>query len=421
MRIRPGRQHLDEQTVRFRVVANFIYRVQIPRNRPQGLRVDVELGFLGGMEQPQNFLGFLADFAAAHGQPAALDIESVDRFLEQPERRQPKFRFALMFRFERRAENPGQVADLLGDQVIVLHKTFDPARAGAIAIPQQPGDLGLCIEGQPVFATAGEIMQMTPDVPHEAVRAGETVCFLLGQHAAVDDIGDLIDLVQILGDPVERLQVAQPALAFLDVRFEHIARPSHFFVAGIALGEFLLDEFGTGGIGDFGVKPPAHFVIDLPVAPEIARFQHRGADGQVAPRKADTFVDRPRGLADLQFQVPQHVQDVFDHLFLTRGFLVGQDEKQIDIGIWRKFAPPVSANGGDAQTLALGRVRRRIDLVGREIVDQADDLVCQERQGRGDLFAIRLAGIEPAADFRPAMFHGRLEQVEERATHLLRR
>ena len=90
LRIFPGRQHLDKQTVCLRIVANAVYRMQIPRNRPQCLRVDIQLCFLRGMEQTQNSSGFLADFAAAHGQPAALDIETVDRFLEQPQRRQPE-------------------------------------------------------------------------------------------------------------------------------------------------------------------------------------------------------------------------------------------------------------------------------------------------------------------------------------------
>ena len=191
-------------------------------------------------------------------------------------------------------------------------------------------------------------------------------------------------------------------------------------MAGIALGELGLDEFRSGIICNLGIKPAAQFVIELLVAPKVAGFQHGGANGQIAARQADAFIDRAGGLADLQFQVPQHIQDVFDDLFLARRFLVGQHEQQIDIGIWCKFATAVPADGRNAQALALGRVCCRINMIGGKIVNQADDLVGKERQRLGNLLAIRFARIETMTDFRPSVFHCRLQKSEELLTDLLR-
>ena len=47
------------------------------------------------------------------------------------------------------------------------------------------------------------------------------------------------------GDPQQRLQVAQAALALLDVGLEHEAGIAHALMALVALGELGLDERGA--------------------------------------------------------------------------------------------------------------------------------------------------------------------------------
>ena len=59
-------------------------------------------------------------------------------------------------------------------------------------------------------------------------------------------------------------------------------------------------------------------------------------------------------------------------------------------------------------------------MIGSEIVDQADDLVGEERKRPRDLFSIGLARVETAADLCAPIFHRCLQQVEEFSTDLLR-
>src|SRR3546814_4791873 len=47
-------------------------------------------------------------------------------------------------------------------------------------------------------------------------------------------------------------------------------------------------------------------VVQPLLAPEIARLQHRGADGHVGIGLAHALVDRAGGVADLEAQIPQH-------------------------------------------------------------------------------------------------------------------
>ncbi len=52
------------------------------------------------------------------------------------------------------AQDRGEVADVLGDQEIVLHEAFDILHAGMRGIAQPDRDLALQVERQPLFGSA---------------------------------------------------------------------------------------------------------------------------------------------------------------------------------------------------------------------------------------------------------------------------
>ena len=74
------------------------------------------------------------------------------------------------------------------------------------------------------------------------LEAGE---FLRREDAGLDEVLAAVDAIEIFGDPVERLQVAQAALAVLDIGLDQVARGARRGVAGVALGELGVDEFGA--------------------------------------------------------------------------------------------------------------------------------------------------------------------------------
>ena len=80
---------------------------------------------------------------------------------------------ALLF-VERRAENPRQVAHILGREEIVLHEMLNrrKTRCGGIAEPF--GDFALQVEMQPLLGLAGYEMHMAAHRPQKGLGLAET-------------------------------------------------------------------------------------------------------------------------------------------------------------------------------------------------------------------------------------------------------
>src|SRR5580704_4117006 len=148
----------------------------------------------------------------------------------------------------------------------------------------------------------------------------------------VNEIARILDAEEILADPIKRLQVAQAAFAFLDIRLDEITAFALTEVAGIAFSELGLHEIPTVAGSDLGPEFLLEFVVKRAVAPEEARFQKRRTDGDVLLGEAHAFRYRTRGVTDLESQVPQHVQDDFDNGLPPGCRLEGANEQEIDIG-----------------------------------------------------------------------------------------
>ena len=121
-------------------------------------------------------------------------------------------------------------------------KRSTPRLPGPVLVAQARGDLALQVERQAIVGAAGEIMDVAAHGGEEALGALEVARLLLGQHALVDQLAGLAHAIEILGDPEQQMQVAQPALALLDVGLDDVARIAHALVALVALGELGLDE-----------------------------------------------------------------------------------------------------------------------------------------------------------------------------------
>ena len=285
--------------------------------------------------------------------------------------------------FQLGAQDRGEIADVLGDQEIVLHEAFDILHAGMRGIAEPDRDLALHVERQPLFGAAGEEMDVAADRPQEIGAAAEGAVFLRVEHAAFEQLVGLAHAVDIFRDPEQRVQVAQAALAVLDVGFDQIARLPGAAVPFFALGELGGDEFGGGALHHLLVEPRHQFVIERLVAGQEPGLEDRGADRHVAARLPDQFIDRTRGVADLQAHVPQAIQDGLGDLLAPGGLLVGQDEQQIDVGFRRHQPAAIAAGGDDGHALGAGRDRRVIEMARGRGEQDADDFVLDETQPFG--------------------------------------
>ena len=262
----------------------------------------------------------------------------------------------------------------------MFHEAFDAARAGVVGVAHAAGDFGLVFEGQAVLGAAGEKMQVTAHRPEEILRAREALRLLGRQHLEIDQGRDVVDAVDVFGDPEQGVEIAQGPLAFLDVGLDQVARIAEPAVALVALGELVADEFGGRALGDLGLERLLEIVVEFLLAPDVARLEDGGADGEIGLGGGYGLVDRARRLPHLEAQIPQRVEHVFHHLLDMRRRLVGQQEEEIDVGIGRQLAAAVTADGDQRHLLARSGIGRRIDPGLGEVVKRADDLIHQEGQ-----------------------------------------
>ena len=74
------------------------------------------------------------------------------------------------------------------------------------------------------------------------------------EHVVLDQLLWFAHAIDVFGDPEQRVQVAQAALAVLDVGLDQIARHSRALVALVAFGEFGGDEFARRALRDLACR-----------------------------------------------------------------------------------------------------------------------------------------------------------------------
>ena len=227
------------------------------------------------------------------------------------------------------------------------------------------------------------------------------------EHAALDQAFRLAHAIDVFGDPEQRVQVAQAALAVLHIGLDQIARLAGAAVALLALGELGGDEFGRGALHDFLVEARGQFVVELLVAEQITRFEKAGADGHVRLGLADAFVDRARGVADFEPHVPQAIEQRFGDRLAPGGLFVGQQKQQIDVGARRQQAAAIAAGRDHGHALGFRAHLRRIEHRGGEFEQQADDLVLHLAQPLGAAAAVAVLQ-QQGFGARPAFVQRRL-------------
>ena len=125
--------------------------------------------------------------------------------------------------FEIGAQEGGEIADMLGGQEVVLHEAFDVLQAGMLGVAEPHRDIALDVERQPLFGAPAEEMHVAADRPQKVLATAEHVVFVAVEHAAIDQFLRLAHAIDVFRDPEQRVQIAQSALAVLDVGLDQIA------------------------------------------------------------------------------------------------------------------------------------------------------------------------------------------------------
>ncbi len=179
------------------------------------------------------------------------------------------------------------------------------------------------------------------------------------------------------------MQVAQAAFAVLDIGLDQIAGLSGASVALLALGKLGGDKIRGRALHDLLIEAGDQFVVELAIAEKITGLEHRRAHGHVGFGLPNALGDGARSMADLETHVPEAIEDRLGHRFAPGGLLVRKQEQEIDVGSGCQHAAAVAASGDDGHALGFRGVPRRIEMLAREFIQHADDLVLHEAQPLG--------------------------------------
>ncbi len=241
-------QEIKEDADRLGILAQLaVDQVQVGRQEAHGIGMQKRAGPQPLFEDSQHIDGMFEEgLLIGHGQSVLPDrIGRARPFAAGKKPRQHRLGLGVIG-LERGKENAGQLAHAGRVAEIVLHEEFDRPPPVMVAIARALGHLHLHIEGQLVHRAVGDHLQMTADRPEEILGVDEGGEFLRRKDAASDQFLCGADAVDVFGDPIHRLQIPQAALAFLDVRLDHIALAALLGMPRGTLLELSLDELGGG-------------------------------------------------------------------------------------------------------------------------------------------------------------------------------
>src|SRR5262249_25582766 len=135
-----------------------------------------------------------------------------------------------------------------------------------LGIAEANRDLALDVERQPFLRPPGHKVHVAADRPQKIAAAAESRVLTPIIDPVLDQLLALLDAIDIFGDPVERMQVAEPPLAVLDVGLDQVALLSRAPVALLAFRQLGGDELCGGALPDFFAEAGHQLVIEPALA-----------------------------------------------------------------------------------------------------------------------------------------------------------
>src|SRR6185503_9719198 len=236
--------------------------------------------------------------------------------------------------------------------VVALHHRFARAPRRRVLEAELGGEGALQVEHQPVLAPAGEVVQADAQVLQMRLEPGELPRLVALDEPVADEVAPARAQIRIdargARDPLDRLQVAQAARRFLQVRLERVGRVLVLGVALLLLELLRLEE--RHRIGRRIERFP-EAAEELLASHEETRFEERGADGDVAGSGLDAALDGAHAVADLEADVPEAADQALERLALRGARLLREQDEEVDVRAREELAAAVAA-GRDERGLA---------------------------------------------------------------------
>lgn len=225
---------------------------------------------------------------------------------------------------------------------------------GRVAVGEVAGGPLLELVGQVVVLAARKVVHLAAHSPEKVARPENDGVLTVGDNALRDELLDRRYSEMHEGDPERRMEVAQPARAFLDVRLPEVDRAPVFEPRSAALGDLP---------GDIIRRPPVEHIashdfekgrVQVGSAGDQARFEERGADLDVLPGEVHALLHGPHAVPDVEARVPEEIEELRRPLPVG---LVAAEEHDVDVGMGVQLSPAVPADRDESGHGARGRKR----------------------------------------------------------------
>ncbi len=199
--------------------------------------------------------------------------------------------------------------------VVALHHRFARAPGRTVGVAELGGERALQVEDDAVFPPPGEVVQPDAQVLEVRLVAREAARFAGFDHAARNQVGPAWPDSRRPGDPLDHLQVAQPAGRFLQVGLERVRR---ILVLGVPL--LLLELLRAEKCRRIASR--RQLLLELAkqrlAAGERARLEQRGRNRDVARGCLDAARHRAHAVADFQADVPHRADQSLERSAASR-------------------------------------------------------------------------------------------------------
>ena len=298
------------------------------------------------------------------------------------------------------AMHPGRV------QVVVLEKALDRAPLVRVTVAERRRHALLMLERELILMAAGREVERVANLPEKVARFEHRGDLALGDDPLLHDLAQAPDLELDARDPKRRVQVAKPALAFLDMRLEEVDRAAVLRMPLCGLLERLLDEAVGVASHDVGLDDPIEVQGELGIAAQEAGVEQRGLHLKVPRGEASALRHAAHRVADLQAGVPEAVENLLRDALDERVHLPLIEKEQVDVGKRVELGAAVAALRQHRAFLVDACVAPG-EVGHRRRVKEVDRAVHHLGERRDDLRAARSRDV-PGFEPRPRPLDSRL-------------
>jgi hypothetical protein len=247
-----------------------------------------------------------------------------------------------------RQHDARQLQHCLRGAIEALHELFAGSPRHGFLHAHAFGNTSLQIEQQAVLAAPDEMVQLDPERLQHGFVAGEAGGFGHRENAVDGEVAPRSAHAARACDPQDDLKVAEAARVLLEVRLEavrDVIEPRMPLVLFEQLG------FAEGARVQGLLVGSAEPIEQERVSGEQPRFEEIRLDRDVLLRLEDALGDRACALADLQPEIPQRPDELFDRRLLGVDCAVTQENQEVHIGVRKQLTAPVASHRDERRAL----------------------------------------------------------------------